>query len=95
MRRRQWRSWAAGEIEEVLDAVSGCLLAERPEALRITGVGNARVAAGVQALRQIEAADERESVEVLRARVSEAELSGGCDPERLWQLAEAQGYEVE
>ncbi|HEY0514542.1 MAG TPA: amino acid adenylation domain-containing protein [Thermoanaerobaculia bacterium] len=71
------------------------LLAERPAAVAISGVPNARLAEEAAAL-ELLAADEVRTVEELRAGIGRLVRAGeSVDPEELWALADRLGYDAD
>jgi amino acid adenylation domain-containing protein len=73
-----------------LNEVVNQLRAERPEVLRIDGVGNARVAADVRKVDLLKVHEGPQTVgEIPSVDVSEA---AAVDPEEWWRVAEVEGY---
>jgi amino acid adenylation domain-containing protein len=85
------RDWDRDELDlEALEA----LLAEAPARLEVRGIPNARLAADRLACRLVESGDAAPSAGAIREAVAQAPPHGAVDPEELWRLAEAKGYEA-
>ena len=65
----------------------------RWEAIRITSIPNSRLAKETAAQRLIETCDERLEAGALRRQLNELQLDA-VDPNSIWQLGEAHGYDV-
>jgi amino acid adenylation domain-containing protein len=85
-------SMRAGTVEstEVLEAQ---LKAQGPTALHFGPVKSARLAKEAAAQKLIETSDERLEAGALRRQLNELSFEA-VDPEWMWQLAEAHGYDV-
>ncbi len=88
-----WLDWQKQEL--TLSAVREQLTANRPAALGLTGVPNARVMADVVTAELIERVDGPPTVAALRAMAAEMTMGRGVDPNALWSLGHALGYQVE
>ena len=89
-----WLDWQALGLE--LDGVRTRLAHDHPEVLGLRNVPNARVRPDTTALSTLSAATPPATVgEVLQAVARDlAEAGRGTDPEDLWNLGEALGYQV-
>jgi amino acid adenylation domain-containing protein len=85
-------AWSAvGSVQGLEEA-----LAERRwDGVKLVEIPDARVARDVEARRVICSSDEGLEVSALRRQLNECELPGAVDPERIWELGQAQGYEVQ
>jgi amino acid adenylation domain-containing protein len=77
-----------------LHRLEGMLRAGTHESLQLRHVPNARVVEELTALRLLSAADGPLTVGSLRSVLAGTSTLGGIDPEQLWTMCEALGYEA-
>ena len=91
-----WIEWQEANLR--LSDMRARLEQDRPDALAISGVPNARLAADLVARSWLAAAADDEPVGRLRAQLQQAQPAcdaDAIDPDALFELAEALGYQVE
>jgi ubiquinone/menaquinone biosynthesis C-methylase UbiE/acyl carrier protein len=71
------------------------LLEERPPALGVTGVPNARLCAEMRLLELLSSAERPGTAAELRRRLDESAADYWVDPEEVWSLADEAGYSAE
>ncbi|MEP6918782.1 MAG: phosphopantetheine-binding protein, partial [Acidobacteriota bacterium] len=88
-----WLNWRTDVAS--IDALSEMLRDSPRQVLGLADVINARVAEDVQALEAIASADALGTVGELRQSLDDVGIRGAVEPEDLWALGSALGYEVE
>jgi amino acid adenylation domain-containing protein len=79
---------------QALSSIRDHLQSRQPETLCVRGVVNARIAADLRSVKLLAEDDGSGAVESLREALHEV-TNDGIDPEDLWQVAEAAGYDVD
>jgi amino acid adenylation domain-containing protein len=91
--QEQYEQVRWGEEVRSLAQLEAGLQAHRWAGLRICGIANERLSREVAARELIETSDEAAEASALRRQISERAFEG-VDPQSLWDLAEANGYEL-
>jgi pristinamycin I synthase-3/4 len=90
----RWLDWDAGGLS--LEALADRLVTEKPAALALRGLPNARLATEAAALSLLAGAGrDLDTVGELRSAIAGSSArAGGIDPERLWETGDRLGYTV-